>query len=83
MKVQFVYNNYEDIVEFDVTRVPTDAEVEAVYNSVYDEIEAFKERCDDYYDFDFWDCCRNAVMKHLDFKDNSVVKTFYIDKVED
>ena len=82
MKIQFVYNNYEDVVEFDVAKIPTDDEVEAIYNSVYDEIEAFKEKYD-YYDFDFWDCCRRAVMKHLELKDNPVVKTFYIDKVED
>lgn len=80
MRIQFCHNATEDFVaEFEVTEVPTNAECEAIENEILEAMSKWaEENDDDFEEFDFWEACHDATIKHIHIIDNPVVKTFYI-----
>ena len=76
MKVQFCINNYfeeckEVIAEFEVSEVPTGAQV----NAIYDDIRSLVNNGDA---LDYKSVCEYVAKKHLKIVDSPVVLTFYI-----
>ena len=80
MKIQFCHNVTADtIVEFDVSEVPTKEQCEAIEDEIYEAMNKWaEENDDDFKEFDYWQVCHNAVIKHVHLIRNPVVKTFYI-----
>ena len=78
MRIQFVRDNYADMVELEVNKVPTEEEANKIYDDIYASMEQYEENGGDMDDFDFWTCCRNAASKHIQIVSNPVVKTFYL-----
>jgi hypothetical protein len=79
MRIQFCHNCTEDFVaEFEVASKPTEFQVDAIYNEIYKAMDEWEEEYGDFVDFDWWDCCYNALNKHIPIVSNPVVKTFYI-----
>jgi hypothetical protein len=80
MRIQFCHNCTEDFVaEFEVASEPTKSQCEAIEDEIYKTMGEWEEEHDgDFEDFDFWDCCYNALNKYVPIVANPVVKTFYI-----
>ena len=80
MRIQFCHNATEDFVaEFEVTEVPTNAECEAIENEILEAMSKWAEENDnDFEEFDFWEACYDAAIKHIHIINNPVVKIFYL-----
>lgn len=78
MRIQFVRDNYADVVELEVKEMPTEEEVDRIYDDIYAAMEQYEEENGDMEDFDFWVCCRSAASNHIQIVSNPVVKTFYL-----
>lgn len=79
MKIQFCHNATEELIaEFDVSEVPTKEQCEAIEDEIYEAMNKWEEENGDFEEFDFWQVCHDAVIKHVHLIRNPVVKTFYI-----
>lgn len=79
MKIQFYHNATEELIaEFDVSEVPTKEQCEAIEDEIYEAMNKWEEENGDFEEFDFWQVCHDAVIKHVHLLRNPVVKTFYI-----
>ena len=84
MRIQFCANGYFNgysnvIAEFNVMEVPTNEECEAIENEILEAMGKWaEENNDDFEEFDFWEACYDAAIKHIHIINNSVVKTFHI-----
>ena len=79
MRIQFCHNVTEEFVaEFEVTEVPTKEEYEAIENEIYEAIDRWEKENGDFAEFDFWQVCHDAAIKHIHIIKNPVVATFYI-----
>lgn len=79
MRIQFCHNCTEDFVaEFEVAKAPTPFEADLIYGYIYREMGKWEEEHEDFAEFDFWQCCYDAVSKVIKILDNPVVTTFYI-----
>ena len=84
MRVQFVFGtDIKNTIDIDVADVPTKEEAEAIENEVYNTMNAYEEEHGNFIEFDFYMCCYNAVQKHIHTAENRVVKTIYIDYIEE
>lgn len=78
MKVQFVFNN--DIwqpIEIEVAEKLTAKQAADIENYIFDKMEKWEEETGDMSEFDFYECCCNAVKKYAKLATNEVIKTFY------
>lgn len=79
MRIQFCRNYGENIVaEFEVAEMPTKEQCEAIENEIYEEMGKWDLEHGDFDEFYFWQCCYDAVIKHINIIPNPVVKTFFI-----
>ena len=89
MKIRFCANhtygiNPEDefadvYAEFDVAEAPTIKQIDAIYKEIDAVMECWEEENDDFCDFNFYVCCRDAcVNSGVKIVENPVVTTFYI-----
>ena len=83
MRIQFCANGYFNgysnvIAEFNVMEVPTNEECEAIENEIYEAMDKWKKEHGDFDDFDLWQVCHDAAIKHVHIINNPVVKTFHI-----
>lgn len=80
MCIQFLHNATGEIIaKFDVKRIPTQEQCEAIQNEISQAVEKWgNENDDDYADFDFYKVCHEAADKHVLLVKNPVLQTFYI-----
>ena len=79
MRVQFCHNCTEEFVaEFEVANEPTKHQCEAIEDEIYKAMDEWEEEHGDFEDFDYWECCYNALNKYVSIVANPVIKTFYI-----
>lgn len=80
MRIQFVFGyDMENTIDIDVVEAPTEKQAQAIEDEIYNIMGAWEEENgDDFYDFDYYMCCYEAVEKHIKIAENRIVKTIYI-----
>lgn len=79
MRIQFCHNCTEKfIAEFEVADMPNQEQCEAIEDEIYKAMGAWEAEHGDFEEFDFYECCHDALQKHILICINPVVKTFYI-----
>ena len=81
MRIQFCRKYSEEIAaEFEVATAPTREQCEDIEDDLYAMVGEWEDEHNaDIDDYDFWECCYNALNKHIPIVENPVVKTFYTD----
>ena len=79
MRIQFCRKYSTEIAaEFEVATEPTREQCEEIEDELYALISEWEDENDEEISDDaFWDCCYNALNKHIPIVENPVVKTFY------
>lgn len=81
MRIQFCRKYSEEpVAEFEVATAPTREQCEDIEDDLYAMIGEWEDEHDNDIDnYAFWECCYNALSKHIPIVENPVVKTFYTD----
>ena len=79
MRIQFVLGtNVENTIDIEVAEVPTEQQVKAIEDDIYNRMDKWEEENGDFAEFDYYMCCFEAVQKHIHTKENRIVRTIYI-----
>ena len=79
MRIQFVLGtNVENTIDIEVTEVPTEQQVKAIEDDIYNRMDKWEEENGDFAEFDYYMCCYESVEKHMQIAENRIVRTIYI-----
>lgn len=79
MRIQFVLGtNVENTIDIEVAEVPTEQQVKAIEDDIYNRMDKWEEENGDFAEFDYYMCCYKAVEKHMQIAENRIVRTIYI-----
>lgn len=79
MRIQFVLGtDMENTVDIEVAEVPTEEQVKAIEDEIFNTMDKWEEENGDFSEFDYYMCCFEAVQKHIHTAENRIVQTIYI-----
>lgn len=79
MKIQFVFgNDLENVFDIDVAEAPTEEQANAIEQEIQKRMGDYEKEYGDFENFNYYECCYDAVMKYMHIAENRVVKTFYL-----
>lgn len=81
MRVQFVIkNDINNTIDIEVASIPTEEQVREIENEIWAAMEEYEEETGDseMEDFDYYECCYEAIKKVMGVKHNRVIRTIYI-----
>ena len=79
MRIQFVIGtNVENTIDINVAEAPTEEQAKAIEDDICKMMDEHEEVNGDFYGFDYYECCYEAVQKHIGVADNPIVRTIYL-----
>lgn len=68
MRIQFVLGtDMENTVDIEVAEVPTEEQVKAIEDEIFNTMDKWEEENGDFSEFDYYMCCYDAVQKKRAF----------------
>ena len=79
MKIQFVIGcNIDNTIDVFVDKMPTDEQFKNIENAIYAAMDKYEEENGDFYEFDYWLACYEAVKNEVGVSESLMVKTIYL-----